>query len=142
MSPADPNTPEVEGGGRFSPEESRCPVITVLSANEHGVVIESRKAFESGATIALGLHVAIPDAGQSEFIAAEVIVVGSEPAVSTNGERVFRVTMIFSDISRQDRDLLMLVPEDVENVGPRDAGEVAPGLRRDGEARLPLCALN
>lgn len=71
MSPADPNTPEVEGGGRFSPEESRCPVITVLSANEHGVVIESRKAFESGATIALGLHVAIPDAGQSEFIAAK-----------------------------------------------------------------------
>ncbi len=84
----------------------------MIGANEHGLIAISRREFEVGSTFALGLHVSLPDARQSEFVSAETIVVACQPEVDLDGRAVFRVALLFSEISWSDRDLLELVAHD------------------------------
>lgn len=86
-----------------------CPFLNVLSASENGVVVESQRAFDVGAAVTIGFHVVQSAGRSSSFISAESIVVDSQPEVSRKGEVVFRVTLMFSDISPEDRHLLMQI---------------------------------
>ncbi len=96
----------------------------VLKTNEHGMVLESVRSFEVGSTVALGFHV---DCGQrtvkSKFISVEAIVVGSIPSVSDQGMFVNEVTLMFSEIDREDRAVLLNAPE---MTGTSLSGEPAP----------------
>ena len=100
--------------------DSVCPLLAVLGANEHGLVMESRCGFEVGATVSLGFHLHLldgnasnspADVSHSAFVSAETLVVESSCQLSESGELVHRVTMLFSEISRKDRDLLMRYSE-------------------------------
>ena len=81
--------------------------------------------------MALGIHVQIPESRQTEFVSAETMVVESKPRLSTRGDLVYQVTMIFSEISRADRDLLLLVSHDESMVAPALPAPAAenPALR-------------
>jgi len=98
-----------------------CPLLNIPRMDEHGMVLETRCGFEVGSTIALGFHLqccddSIPhkhasqgqhhDAG-SNFISVEAIVVESKIGSSSSGQPVHLVTILFSQITRKDIELLL-----------------------------------
>lgn len=91
-----------------------CPFLNVVGASEFGLVMESKRDFETGATLSIGLHVdAFSECGQraSHFISAESIVVESHPEVAADGRLVYRITLLFSEISEKDRYRLLKASE-------------------------------
>ncbi len=123
---------------RSDSETSRCPLIRVVGANEHGLIAISRRELEVGSNFALGLHVSLPDSRQSEFVSAETMIAACQPEVDVDGRPVFRVALLFSDISWTDRDLLELMAYDEGLLSPKrnaSAGEWdLSGQARLGEA--------
>lgn len=99
-------------GDRLASDSTRCPLIKVQGANEHGIIVQSRRSFEVGSAFALGIHVQIPECRQTEFVSAETIIVESTPRLNRRGDLVYQVTMLFSEITRDDRDLLVLMSHD------------------------------
>lgn len=116
-----------ETGDRIASGSSRCPLINVTRANEHGIVVQSRRSLEVGSAFALGIHVQIPECQQTEFVSAETIIVESTPRLNRHSDLVYQVTMLFSEISRDDRELLMLVSHDESMVTPPPADPIASG---------------
>ncbi len=118
---------------RSKSEAARCPLIRVVGTNEHGIIAISRRELEIGSNFALGLHVSLPDSRQTEFVSAETMVVACQPEVDVDGRPVFRVALLFYDISWSDRDLLELMAYDEGLLSPRHA---ASPLDLSGKARL------
>ena len=90
-----------------------CPMLRVLAAKKHGLVVEARRAFEVGSAMILGCHVDRCDAAAgaaSAFVSAEVIVVDSREMVARGGSR-HQVTMLFSEISSEDLEMLLALPD-------------------------------
>lgn len=89
-----------EGNSSFSP----CPLLSVIRANEFGMIVESNRAFEIGEAMNLGFHVSRCPGYDSDscFLCAESVVVDSQPLHCFNDER-FRVTLLYSKISARDR---------------------------------------
>ncbi len=112
-----------------SSQEQGCPLLNVIGASEYGVVLESQRGFDVGSALTIGFHVdsQIPDQGasrNSSFISAESVVVESHPEVATDGSLVYRITLMFSEISTRDRSLLVRaseggVPTPRSNMAPR-----------------------
>jgi len=122
------NTPQTDFLNSDSDGRS-CPLLNIPLVTEHGMVLETRCGFEIGSTIALGFHlqfdeIHVPTAstiqeeadlpvkehsGQegSVFISVEVIVVESMIGTGTAGQPVYLVTVLFSQISRKDREQLL-----------------------------------
>lgn len=96
-----------------------CPLLNIPRIDEHGMVLESQCGFETGSTIALGFHLQYEDAVAAQpspypsapleniFISVEVIVVESKMGSSKAGQPVHLVTVLFSLISREDREQLL-----------------------------------
>lgn len=107
-SPESPDEPCAELAGE-------CPLRRVMAVNERGMVVESRRDFEVGAAMIVGCHVEVKAGAcgtASAFVSAEVIVVESRPLAVGTGSRStnegrFQVTLLFSEISREDRELLV-----------------------------------
>jgi hypothetical protein len=97
---------------RTSSESARCPLIRVIGASQNGLIALSSRELEVGSTFAVGLHVNLPDSGQSEFISAESTVVACQPEPTRDGQRIHRVALLFSDLSWSDRELLELMAYD------------------------------
>ncbi|NNE92939.1 MAG: hypothetical protein HKN23_14945 [Verrucomicrobiales bacterium] len=94
------------------PRNASPPPFQVIGANEHGIVLESQREFEVGSSVAIGFHVESPDqSDKSQFISAESIVVDSRPAMKRGGA-VHQVTMLFSEIDCEDRNLLLQLSGD------------------------------
>ena len=100
-------TPE-EGASSFSP----CPLVSVIRANEFGMIVESNRAFEIGEAMNLGFHVSRWPGHEngSLFLSAESVVVDSQPLHCLNDER-FRVTLLYSKISARDRAVIILLSD-------------------------------
>lgn len=99
-----------------SSQTERCPLLNVIGASEYGVVLESQRGFDVGSALTIGFHVdsQMPDQGSgrnSSFISAESVVVESHPEVANDGSLVYRVTLMFSEISARDRGLLVRASE-------------------------------
>ena len=122
MSYQESKTSQENTGERLAKDSDRCPLIRVERANEHGIVIQSRRSLEVGSAFALGIHVHIPEARQTEFVSAETIIVESSPRLNRLGDLVYSVTMLFSEITRDDRELLVLVSHDESMLAPPQAG--------------------
>jgi hypothetical protein len=120
---------------RTTSESSRCPLIRVVGANEHGLIAISRRELEVGSNFALGLHVSLPNSRQSEFVTAETMIAACQPEVDVDGRPVFRVALLFSDISWTDRDLLELMAYDEGLLGPIREDKKS-SLELSGQARL------
>ena len=88
--------------------------MQVVGASEYGVVLQSQRGFDVGSALNIGFHVS-SDSGKSSrsssFISAETIVVESHPEVAADGRLVYRVTVLFSNISSKDRSLLVKASE-------------------------------
>ena len=98
-----------------------CPLLNIPRINEHGMVLETRCGYEVGSAIVLGFHLQYDNArnpakqskqGQSypdssTFISVEAIVVDSKMGSGTAGQPVYLVTVLFSQISREDREHLL-----------------------------------
>lgn len=78
----------------------------MITASEHGLIMEANRPFEVGATVALGFHLNRKDRS-SKFVSAETVVVDSTPRFTERGKLVHCVTMVFSEISDRDRRLLV-----------------------------------
>jgi len=106
------------------PQKSSCsdyhsevssPVIRITQVTEQGVIFESRESFEIGSWMELGFHIQHPQAsdssfgrlGESEFISTEGMVVGSSFCASADGLPVHEVTLLFGDMSAEDKDKLL-----------------------------------
>ncbi|MCB1228864.1 MAG: hypothetical protein KDN19_01275 [Verrucomicrobiae bacterium] len=76
----------------------------------------------------------LPNSRQSEFVSAETMVCACQPEVDTDGRPVFRVALLFSDISWSDRDLLELMAYDEGLLAPRNT--TPSPLDLVGKARL------
>lgn len=109
------NTPKT-GSLDNSPDAMSCPLLSIPEIDEHGMVLESRCGFEVGSTIALGFHLhyaeSLSNIGQSEtdrtrFISVEAIVIESRLISGSSGQPVHLVTVLFSQISRKDREYLL-----------------------------------
>jgi hypothetical protein len=86
-----------------------CPLRRVLAIREHGLVVEATRSFEVGSAMMLGCHVdRRGGAACSNFISAEVIVVESRQMLA-DGNR-YQVTVLFSEISCEDREILQALP--------------------------------
>ena len=86
-----------------------CPLQRVLAIREQGLVVESARAFEVGAAMVLGCHVDRRGVeGGGEFISAEVIVVESREMAAAKNRH--QVTVLFSEISSEDREILLALP--------------------------------
>jgi hypothetical protein len=120
---------------RSNSETSACPLTRIVGANEHGIIAISRSELEISSAFALGLHVSLPDSRQSEFVSAETMIVACQPEVDPHGNPVFRVALLFSDISWSDRDLLELMAYDEGLLSPRREPEI-PAPDYSGPARL------
>ncbi len=92
---------------RASASGESCPFLNVVAACENGIVVESQRGFDVGSVVAIGFHVNRNASRSSSFISADTMVVDSHPGVSRTGSPVFRVTLMFANISSEDRDLLM-----------------------------------
>lgn len=98
---------------RDKSEQARCPLIRVIGASRNGLIALSSRELEVGSNFAVGLHVNLPESGQSEFISAESMVVACQPETARRaGRAVWRVALLFSDLSGSDRDLLELMAYD------------------------------
>lgn len=83
------------------------------------MVLESQCGFEIGSTIALGFHLQYPGSFTEQtaqhqqnpqdntFISVEAIVVESKVGSGSTGQPVHLVTVLFSLISRSDREQLL-----------------------------------
>ncbi len=99
-----------------SSQEQECPLLNVIGASEFGVVLESERAFDIGSALTIGFHVDSRiqkgnNDRNSSFISAETIVVESLPEVATDGNPIYRVTLMFSEIASKDRSLLVRASE-------------------------------
>lgn len=95
---------------------SPCPVRQIIRANEFGIVIESNRDFEVGESISLGFHLSSAKSKRSsQFICAEALVVDSQKLLLAQDGRSFRVTLLFSDISHEDRAKLIKVSRAASN---------------------------
>ena len=94
---------------RSSDPDGECPLLNVVGASEYGVVLESQKGFDVGSALTIGFHV--DGRNSSSFISAESIVVESHPEVVADGSLVYRVTLLFSNISAEDRRTLVNASE-------------------------------
>lgn len=112
---------QLSPGAELMPPESvgsgECPLRRVLAVNVNGLVLESMREFEFGATLVLGCHVTQCQDRGSVFLSAEVVVVESRPADSgarlraaTGKPPVYQVTVLFSEIAREDLQRLMALP--------------------------------
>jgi hypothetical protein len=97
---------------RDTSEKARCPLIRVIGASRNGLIALSSRDLEVGSNFAVGLHVNLPESSQSEFISAESMVVACQPEATRRGRKVWRVALLFSDLSGSDRDLLELMAYD------------------------------
>lgn len=104
---------------RSGSDKPFCPLLRIVGANENGIIAISSCELEINSTFALGLHVSLPDSRQSEFVSAETMVAGCHPEVDLDGKPVFRVALLFSEISWSDRDLLELMAYDDALIAPR-----------------------
>lgn len=96
-----------------------CPLLNIPRIDEHGMVLESQCGFEIGSTIALGFHLLNTDSFTEQtaqyqqnpqdkaFISVEAIVVESKIGSGSTGQPVHLVTILFSLISRKDREQLL-----------------------------------
>lgn len=131
-----PETPISSDGGRRQADHE-CPLRRVLAVNEHGMVVESQRGFEVGSAMVLGCHVeakaSVPRT-TGAFVSAETIVVESLPLTGggRNGQSCFQVTFLFSEISREDREMLVNL-SDVEGIRLASG----PAARRSGLAIPP-----
>jgi hypothetical protein len=92
----------------ISSRNASQPPFQVVQSNEHGLVLESQRSFEIGSTIAMGFHVDCHSRhGKSRFISVEAMVVGSSPKVTRKGQLCMEVTLLFSEIDREDREVLL-----------------------------------
>ena len=83
-----------------------CPIQNVIRANEFGMVIESDRSFDVGEAMSIGFHV--PDGRRDgQFIMAEALVVESQKLRLIQDRDAFRVTILFSQISHEDRTRLI-----------------------------------
>jgi hypothetical protein len=115
-----------------------CPLRRVLAIREHGLVLESARAFEVGSAMMLGCHVDRCGADvESGFVSAEVIVVDSQ--VMVPGENRHQVTVLFSEISCEDRETLLALPDadGIRLSPPRSRTGRDGGGRRAGLAIPP-----
>ncbi len=119
-----PTTPKLERRCE-EPPAPPCPLLGIARINRQGMVLEMRHGFEVGSGIVLGFHLQDTDAatghaaqGQcleanpqqpadSCFIGVEAIVIESKPGSSTSGEPAYLVTVLFSQISRADKEKLL-----------------------------------
>ena len=100
--------------------DHQCPLRRVLAVNEHGIVVESQRGFEVGSAMVIGCHVEGKTSSAraaGSFVSAETIVVESLPLTGRGQEpeRHFQVTFLFSEISREDREMLVNL-SDVEGI--------------------------
>lgn len=116
------------------PRNASSPPFQVVGANEHGIILESHRDYEIGASVAIGFHVDRPEIRESRFISAESIVVDSRPSLK-KGELLHRVTMLFSDIKRDDREMLLALSS---NTGDEEveANESAPPRKEKKDSSL------
>lgn len=124
---------------RSGSENTVCPLLRIEGTNENGIIAISRCELEVDSSFALGLHVSLPETRQSEFVSAEAMVVACQPEVDLDGKAVFRVVLLFSEISWSDRDLLELIAYDdglLANVREKvpEAMSLPDGHARLGEA--------
>ena len=85
-----------------------CPIQNVIRANEFGMIIESDRSFEVGEVMSIGFH--LPSGRRDgQFIVAEALVVESEKLRLVQDRDAFRVTVLFSEISHEDRSRLIEV---------------------------------
>ena len=121
---------------RSGSENPVCPLLRIEGTNENGLIAISRCELEINSSFALGLHVSLPESRQSEFVSAEAMVVACQPEVDLDGKAVYRVALLFSEISWSDRDLLELMAYDdgLLSTGRETAPEVS--ALPDGHARL------
>jgi len=126
-------TPESQmaSDGTGGTTDRECPLRRVLAVNEHGMVVESSRGFDVGAAMVLGCHV---EGETAVFVSAETIVVESCPLMDGRGVIAdrFQVTVLFSEISWEDRDLLVNL-SDVEGIQLASG----PTARRSGLAIPP-----
>lgn len=123
-----PNTPKLDLRSSDPPAPS-CPLLGIPRVNQHGMVLEMRHGFEVGSAIALGFHLQSIDAdpfsghatlgqgqsiqaspphpGGSYFIGVEAIVIESKLGSSALGQPAYLVTVLFSQISRRDKEKLL-----------------------------------
>lgn len=123
-----PNTPKLDPRSSASPTPT-CPLLGIPRVNQHGMVLEMRHGFEVGSTIALGFHLQRIEAdplsghaalsqgpsmeasaaqpGGSFFIGVEAIVIESKPGSCALGQPAYLVTVLFSQISRRDKEKLL-----------------------------------
>ena len=82
-------------------------MIEVVGASEHGMVIETDRGFDVGSSVELGFQLDNSPSRHGAFVSAQTLVVESRPQVSERGSLVHRVTLLFSEISRRDHDILL-----------------------------------
>lgn len=86
-----------------------CPIQEVIRANEYGMIIESDRSFDVGETMSIGFHLPSDQPRSQQFIMAEALVVESQKLRMVTDREAFRVTVLFSQISHQDRSKLIEV---------------------------------
>jgi len=123
-----PNTPKLDLRSSDPPAPS-CPLLGIPRVNQHGMVLEMRHGFEVGSAIAFGFHLqgiddapfpghgapgqgqsvqtSPPQPGGSYFIGIEAIVIESKLGSGALGQPVYLVTVLFSQISRRDKEKLL-----------------------------------
>jgi len=119
-----PTTPELDRR-RGDPPAPTCPLLGIARINRQGMVLEMRHGFEVGSSIALGFHLQGVGAGSGQavqgkcmeasppqpagscFIGVEAIVIESKLGSGPSGEPAYLVTVLFSQISRGDREKLL-----------------------------------
>ena len=116
------------------PRNTSSPPFQVIGTNEHGIILETYREYEIGASIAIGFHVDRPETRKSHFISAESIVVDSRPSMK-QGELVHRVTMLFSEIKWDDRELLLALSSD-PNFANSDEVETSDSPPKKGKVSL------
>jgi len=155
------NTPKPDSPDSGSAAPS-CPLLNIPRIDEHGMVLETLCGFEIGSTIALGFHLQGDDShppteqtipGQHEleastFINVETIVVESKMGSGVTGQPAYFVTVLFSQISRADREQLLHYLAEHPNHPQRQSSAHSPSsftpwafnekLRREVTQRIHL----
>jgi hypothetical protein len=100
-----------EAFSEFSFEEGpQSPVVRILRVTDQGMVFESRRGFDVATFVDLGLHLPGEWRGGSaepSFLCVEGFVVESVPSLTGRSETSCEVTVLFSDLEAESRDLLM-----------------------------------
>jgi|GEM_PF-3426454 len=93
---------------------ANSPLLSIVSASSQGLTLLSQQNFDVGCQIRMGLHVRLRKGRsplvQNHFISVQGFVVASL-ARSPRGRTMFEITLLFDDMSEEDRRILSSVPQ-------------------------------